>query len=258
MVAGGSKIRTVAEPNFEEFTDALADVATVDDIHNVCVRFCETYEFGNFIYGACIPTSLSRPYMIYISGYPKAWRTLYNERHFVRVDPTVHHCAAHITPVRWDRLTSLAKENSRIREFFGEAEQHGLVSGISFPVHTARGESAMFSLASHEQHERATRKIEKAAPYGQMFTAYLHEAVRRVFADELLPITGVRLTEREKQCLLWCAEGKTSWETARILGISERTVLYHIQNVTEKLNVSSRAQAVARAVSLGLISPQLD
>lgn len=246
----------MAVRKYQEIIDALSRSATVEDIHEACSKFCRLYDFDNFIYGARIPASFSKPYFIYISGYPKAWREIYNSEGYVRIDPTVHHCANHITPVTWERLSRQGKDDRRVREFFGEASQFGLVSGVSFPVHSGRGESAMLSLSSVESRQRAARKIEEAIPFGQMFTAYLHEAVRRVFSSEILPLTNVRLTEREKQCLLWCAEGKTTWETSRILGISERTVLYHIQNATEKLNVSNRSQAIARAIAMGLITPE--
>jgi len=69
-------------------------------------------------------------------------------------------------------------------------------------------------------------------------------------------LSKVDLTQREKECLLWATEGKTTWETSRILRISERTVTFHLQNVQGKLGVSNRQQAVARAVSLGIIEPQ--
>ncbi len=246
----------MAVKTYHDIIDALSCAATVEDIHEACSEFCRLYDFDNFIYGARIPTSLSKPYFIYISGYPKAWREIYNSEGYQRIDPTVIHCATHITPVTWERLFRQSREDRRIREFFGEASQFGLVSGVSFPVHSGRGESAMLSLSSAEARQRAARKIQEATPFGQMFTAYLHEAVRRVFSQEILPLTNVRLTEREKQCLLWCAEGKTTWETARILGISERTVLYHIRNASEKLNVTNRSHAIARAIAMGLITPE--
>lgn len=242
--------------NYQDIIDALSGTETVEDIHGACSEFCHHYEFDNFIYGARIPTSFSKPYFIYISGYPKEWRDIYNSESYVRIDPTVHHCASHITPVTWDRLSEQAKENRQVREFFGEAEGFGLVSGVSFPVHSASGESAMLSLSSPEGQNNARRRIQESIPFGQMFTAYLHEAVRRVFSKEILPLTNVQLTTREQQCLLWCAEGKTTWETSQILGISERTVIYHIKNVTEKLNVTNRSQAIAQAIAMGLITPQ--
>ena len=65
--------------------------------------------------------------------------------------------------------------------------------------------------------------------------------------------TVASLTRRECQCLGWCAEGKSYWETAVILGIAERTVSFHMEAVRAKLNAGSNAHAVAIAVRAGLI-----
>jgi len=62
-----------------------------------------------------------------------------------------------------------------------------------------------------------------------------------------------KLSEREIICLQWAAEGKTSWETATILGLSERTVNFHLQNACGKLHVHSRRAAVAQALRQGLL-----
>ena len=62
------------------------------------------------------------------------------------------------------------------------------------------------------------------------------------------------LTRREKQVLLMAARGLTANESAERLGISERTVSTHFMRIFEKLDVSKRAQAVVRALELGIIS----
>ncbi|MGQ0666240.1 MAG: response regulator transcription factor [Nitrospiraceae bacterium] len=62
------------------------------------------------------------------------------------------------------------------------------------------------------------------------------------------------LSPRELTVLLWMKEGKTNWEIARILGLSERTIRFHIGSIFEKLDVTSRTQAVARALGAGLIT----
>ncbi|WP_169308679.1 response regulator transcription factor [Citrifermentans bemidjiense] len=61
------------------------------------------------------------------------------------------------------------------------------------------------------------------------------------------------MSSREIECLRCSAEGKTSWEISQILGVSERTVTFHMQNASGKLQVSNRSHAVARAVSLGVV-----
>jgi DNA-binding CsgD family transcriptional regulator len=65
--------------------------------------------------------------------------------------------------------------------------------------------------------------------------------------------TVLSLTRREGECLGWCAEGKSYWETAVILGISERTVSFHMEAVRGKLTAGSNAHAVAIAARAGLL-----
>lgn len=61
------------------------------------------------------------------------------------------------------------------------------------------------------------------------------------------------LTTRELTCLGWAAIGKTSWEMGVILGLTERTVNFHIHNACKKLQVHSRQAAIAAALQAGLL-----
>lgn len=62
------------------------------------------------------------------------------------------------------------------------------------------------------------------------------------------------LSDRELECLRWCALGKTNGDIGFILGISENTVRFHMKNIFRKLNVSSRVQAVSRAVAISSLA----
>ena len=72
-------------------------------------------------------------------------------------------------------------------------------------------------------------------------------------ANPILPGPVAPLTCREREVLHWTAQGKGCWETGHIVGISERTVKFHLQNIYRKLNVVNRAQAVARAAQINLL-----
>jgi orotate phosphoribosyltransferase-like protein len=54
--------------------------------------------------------------------------------------------------------------------------------------------------------------------------------------------------------LSWIAKGKTAEETATILGISRRTVEWHIQNARRKADATNITHVVARAIRCGVIS----
>jgi DNA-binding CsgD family transcriptional regulator len=61
------------------------------------------------------------------------------------------------------------------------------------------------------------------------------------------------VSARELDCLRWIAAGKSAWEASVILGISERTVRFHLNSAREKLNCTTTTQAVAKVVSQQLI-----
>lgn len=64
------------------------------------------------------------------------------------------------------------------------------------------------------------------------------------------------LTKREQEVLAGVACGERSKEIAKHLGITERTVRAYLTNIYTKLNVDSRASAVALALKYGLLPPQ--
>ncbi len=81
-------------------------------------------------------------------------------------------------------------------------------------------------------------------------------ALGRFIADAFHRIMTQRnqiLTEREQECMKWVAEGKTSWEVGKILGVTERTVNFHIQNCIDKTDSVNRSQAITKCITGALI-----
>lgn len=97
----------------------------------------------------------------------------------------------------------------------------------------------------------------QAARNNEHFPACIaHAASLALDAYQRLPRQPSRkspLSARESECMRWAAMGKTSWETACILGVSERTVNFHLGNAFLKLNVTNKQAAVAQAILQGLI-----
>ena len=61
------------------------------------------------------------------------------------------------------------------------------------------------------------------------------------------------LTQRERDILGRISQGMPNKQIARVLQISPETVKSHIKRIFLKLAVSTRAEAVSQATSLGLL-----
>src|SRR5271156_2592994 len=63
------------------------------------------------------------------------------------------------------------------------------------------------------------------------------------------------LNDREVEVLTWVARGKTSVEIAQIVGLTKRTIDFHIDNARAKLGAATRTEAVIKATAGRLIEP---
>ncbi|MHB2263958.1 helix-turn-helix transcriptional regulator [Aliihoeflea sp. PC F10.4] len=61
------------------------------------------------------------------------------------------------------------------------------------------------------------------------------------------------LSVRERECLSWVAEGKTTEEVALILGVSANTINAYVAKAIQKVAATNRAMAIATAIRTGMI-----
>jgi DNA-binding response OmpR family regulator len=88
----------------------------------------------------------------------------------------------------------------------------------------------------------------------EVLTTIINARLAGVARSELWPRL-VQLNDREVETLTWVARGKTSAEIAQILGLTKRTVDFHIDNARTKLGAATRTQAVIKAATGRLIDP---
>ena len=72
-------------------------------------------------------------------------------------------------------------------------------------------------------------------------------------SGQQLPLDGDAITSRERDVLSMISQGHSNKHIARTLKISPETVKSHAKRIFSKLSVSTRIEAVSRAVSLGLL-----
>ncbi len=71
------------------------------------------------------------------------------------------------------------------------------------------------------------------------------------------PQVGFVLTTRERECLQWTIRGKTTWEVATILGISQHTVAAILRSAISRMEAPNKQSAALKAFQLGLLGEEV-
>lgn len=184
------------------------------------------------------------------STYPDEWLSQYLRNGYIHVDPVVLAGFSRMLPFDWSDV----KWTEDANEFMTDALEHGLGgNGYSVPLIDKRVRRALFSINSRmpqSQWSEFTR--EHASTLAEIGTILHRRLVSERYPnDDALP----RLNPREIECLSWTAQGLTAKEIARQINVTENTAATYIKSARLKLNCGTLAQAVAKAIQIGLVTP---
>jgi DNA-binding CsgD family transcriptional regulator len=206
--------------------------------------------FAYYVYrppgGCAVPSN--------IQSYPEEWLVYYDAQGYPYVDATFATAASTILPYSWSALRRCQNLSRRQKAIFDEATEFGLVHGVSVPIHGPEGGLAVLSFSSDAPEKEFEEIWQRRRDDFALVGAYTQEAMLRNARREA-DYRPIHLTDRERECLSWTSQGKTTWEVGAILSISEKTVLYHLSNAMRKLEVYSKHHAVVKALIMGLIKP---
>jgi len=236
--------------DLHERLGGFARATSEGEIRALCEKEARDLGFDAFIYALRFPTTFTESRIVQVRGYPDAWLERYWERSYFAIDPVIAYATRHVLPVDWSAL--VPNMSGVGRKMMGEAGEFGLRSGVTMPVHGPDGELGMLSLADDR---RPLRPADRAhvMTLVQVLAPHVHEAVRRVAGPREAPAPA--LTHRERECLRWAADGKTSWEISQLCNIAERTVNFHFDNAVTKLKAANRQHAIAVAIARNILSP---
>jgi DNA-binding CsgD family transcriptional regulator len=191
----------------------------------------------------------------FCTSVPLEWVAEYDRCSYIEIDPRTIHSWNKLTPLIWDRR--IAGDDPQRITLFERAARHGIGSGVCVGLRGDPRSHAMLGLNVVERDVNESLANKWAAAMGDIMVLAIHfhaAFLRSVVDDGIEPRQrGFPLSERERECLRLCARGQTNSDIARRLAISERTVQFHFSNTLSKLGAANRHEAVALAVSAGII-----
>jgi len=175
---------------------------------------------------------------------PEATLQLFNQPADDTSDPVQQHLARSCLPLNWQVEQLCLLHDGQIYPLL---KTMGITQGMSLALRTRQ------SVNRIDFYSNAALPASAQAD-ALLHGLYLQEAAKLLWRKST-PNQESLLSERELECLRWSADGKTSSEVGLILGISQRTVYFHMKNVATRLGVYSTRHAISRAVMIGLIKP---
>jgi LuxR family transcriptional regulator, quorum-sensing system regulator CciR len=228
-----------AEPFFRQFfavgsSDELADLLD-----------CVTRELGFRYWALTHHVDIRRhpEQAIRLHNYPGEWAEYYDANSLGLSDPV--HRASHVTTLgfAWSRIPELIALTPRDRDILAKGGVNGLGDGFTVPAHVPGESHGSCSFAN----PAGIPLPEDDLPLAQLLGSFAFEAARRLW--RVRPAApAAQLTDRQRECLIWVARGKTDWEIAQILGVAHHTVVMHLKQARDRFGGGKRTSLVAQAL----------
>lgn len=214
-------------------------------------------DFGFDKYAYCALTGHDRydagnnPAPAVAHNFPASWIDHYFGHNYQTKDPVVLLAPEMERPFLWRSLGDAYKLDRAQAILMQEAREAGLKDGVGVPLHGPRGDVCLVTFAAGDGHPDPDVFLTTLA----VLSAQFHHAYTEIGRAEIDPRSIPVLSQRERECLLWIATGKSARGVGAVLKISENTVNYHLRKAFRKLGSKNRVLAVVKAIRYGLIAP---
>ncbi len=188
----------------------------------------------------------------YSSKPYKGWHEHYLTEKYENVDSTMITVYRSATPIHWDLQQQLAEaKTERERQMRLDSIEYGAEKGVCIPIHGPFEDFAAFVLVQMNGQsflndwQNVQHEILAAAFF------YYEEIKRLLLVNQ--EDEQYELSHHQIQCLLLTAKQYSVAEIGKQLGITARTVNFHLQKTNKKLGTKNKHQSVAKAIEKGIL-----
>ena len=175
----------------------------------------------------------------------------YISRDCYGADPVLRELTRRHSAFRWSEIAGERPLSRAEQTVLALAADFGLADGLMIPVQESNGIIGLVNAAGP-----AVALDAEARAALILLATYVYRRLCAFRQKARGPVMD--MTARESEILGWIAAGKSDWQIGQILGISSKTVNYHIEYVKRKFGVATRIQAVVAALERGAFRPEAE
>jgi len=245
----------------DDFLTRLYATRSAHETWEATVSFLKSLGFDLMMYGYAALDGCGAPAGVEtLSNFPADYQQRYSQQQYYRDDPVVHHCIGSLSTLRVGRDSlhlwpgqgrGLTAVQHRI---INEAADCGMTVGVAIPLRSpGRYPVAGVSLSNSMGCAEFERFFADWGNTAQLAAIHAHMRLQMQLQTSGCAESGIVLSNQERECLLWVARGLSSKDAAKRIGLSPKTVDFHIAKAMGKLGGATRSHAVAQAIFLGLL-----
>ncbi len=232
----------------KEMVSELSAAVCEATLHSALADATKILGFDHFALAYDRRSYGSHDAVLLIHDYPEAWAKVYLGFELSRIDPVRRASEKSMTGFGWWQLENFIPLTRTDRQILLVGRENGIADGYTVPRHLPGDASGSCSFIVGPEREIP----EEMLPSAEIVGAEALNSARRIFGN-FDPKPKPVLSDRQRECVLWSARGKTAAEIAIILSISEDTVIQHLKLARERYDVHCRQALVLCALFDGLI-----
>jgi len=233
--------------NVQAFVRSVREAASMTDLGLVMREATRSFRFDHYALTQQISSQRLGP--LRLSDFPSDWVDQLLGQGLVADDPVLAASERNAAPFAWSSLPALMPMTGRHRAYMAAARSAGLAEGYTVPIHIPGQASGLVSFVVANSADLPSDSL----PAAHYLACFAFEAARRLHLNGVAA-EAPRLTQRQLDCLVLAARGKSNWVTAQLLGLSEGTVHKYLEAAKARYGVSSRTELVVRALFDGQLA----
>ncbi|MEM7210949.1 MAG: LuxR C-terminal-related transcriptional regulator [Pseudomonadota bacterium] len=214
-----------------------------------CVDSCDVAYFSH-------RTIIDPARRIDLSTMPRSWLDHYNDAEYYRIDPGLQRVrnATGPIPMSFHNGHPTYQAEGRACAMFDEMKSFKARGSYFVPFRRKAGApAASVNFLTDCEGSQFDFWLQAHAVKLHLCATVAHTRIFELMQPCAEDEPPVALAPREREVLQWLAQGLKTTRIAERMNISDRTVEFHLKNARSRLGASTREQALAKALTLGLI-----
>lgn len=229
----------------QDFVTTAAGATSMADLRSLIEGAVNKLDFEYFaiVHHVCFGRPAGEH--VRLTNYPLDWVGYVRELPKL-TEPVVRAAERMSSGFKWDQLGALVHMTAAEADYMREAARHGICQGYTVPNHVPGETFGSCSFAVRD----AVPFPEASISAAQALGSFAFEAARKLVKQRPgeIYLQPAPLSDRQRECLLFVARGKSDSVIADLLAIRPKTVNEHIEAAKRRYSVATRSQLLVRAL----------